>query len=73
MTCNRCHGTGYILIDEDEVDHCDHPSHRISDAAKQFAADPRFAHLRWSADDWQRVLDQEERAKNDSAHMRRTL
>ena len=72
MTCNRCHGTGYILIDEDEVDHCDHPGH-ISYAARQFAADPRFAHLHWSADDWQRVLDQEERAKSDSAHMRRSL
>ena len=71
MTCPACHDTGYEAVDVDEVAPCTHPDHTASAIARQFAADPRFAHLNWSPEDWQRCLDHEEQAKNDSAHRRR--
>jgi len=73
MDCPACHGVGYLLSDGGNVEPCDHPEHGISDEARRMAADPRFAHLSdkplsW----WQGLIDLEELAKNNSAHMRRS-
>lgn len=71
-TCPSCHNTGYEAVAEDEVAPCTHPDH-VSDMARTFAADSRFAHLGKSPEWWQATLDQEERVKSDSAHLRRSL
>lgn len=37
---------------------------RVSDLARQYAADPRFTHLNRDAAWWQSLLDQDERARD---------
>ena len=54
------------LIDEREGEGITPEWHdrRITDIARQYAADPRFAHLDRDAAWWQALLDQEERARS---------
>lgn len=69
MVCPACHDTGYEAESEDEVTPCTHPDHHASEMARQFAADPRFAHLNKPAAWWDDLLDQDERNKSEGAYM----
>ena len=78
MSCPACHDIGYLLIDGEEVEPCDHPEHGISDQARRLAANAaagiRFGHLKdkplsW----WQALIDQEEGIRADIPPARPTV